>query len=119
MPEIWWRADDKRYANWDPWSDNDYTGSHLKIELTPVNVLRHTPKGVILEDYGFQRGNAIRQNAVPTKELALMDLVARKKRHVQGAAYRLTEAKEHLEGAESALHHERRNQDPSHSDLGM
>ena len=118
MIEVWWRAEDKRYANWDPWAEFEQpSGSHLKIELTPVNVLRHTPKGVILEDHGFQRGNAIRQHAVPTKELALMDLVARKKRHVQGAAYRLTEAKEHLEGAERALSHERRNQDPGPADL--
>lgn len=116
MPEIWWRADDKRYAVFDEWGE-DLTGSTLQIVLTPVKVLRHTPKGVILEDHGFQRGEALRQHAVPTKELALQDLIARKRVQISFCQHRLNRAKEHLEGAERALKNEKRLQNQSPFDF--
>jgi hypothetical protein len=106
--EVWWRADDKRYANYDPWAEFDQpTGSHLMLELTPYVVVRHTPKGVWLRSYfggeTFVLGTATKQQAVPTVELAIRDLVARKKRHVAGAAARLRRAEQHLDAAEKWL----------------
>lgn len=109
--EVWWRADDKRYANYDPFAEYEQpSGSHLALELTPYVVVRHTPKGVWVRSYfggeTFVLGTAIRQQAVPTVELAIRDLVARKRRHVAGAAARLRRAEQHLEAAEKWLEQE-------------
>ena len=106
--DVWWRAEDKRYANYDPWAEFERpSGSHLQMNLTPYVVDRHTPKGVWLRgSLGarfFVRGNAIRQHAVPTRALAIRDLIARKKVHVRCAASRLAEAEEHLHAAEQWL----------------
>lgn len=106
--EVWWRADDKRYANYDPWAEYEQpSGSHLMIELTPYIVTRHTPKGVFVRPFfggeQFVRGPAKKQLAVPTKALALQDLVRRKERHVAGAEARAAQAREHLEAAKKAL----------------
>lgn len=94
--EVWWRADIKTYANFDLWSDGDYTGSHDVIELTPYEVLYHTPKGVCVRSFMgpkcFVRGSAIKQVCVPTKKLALQDLVARKRLHAEMAQKRADKA---------------------------
>lgn len=109
--DVWWRADDKRYANYDPWAEDEQPeGSHLVLKLTPYVVRRHTPKGVWLGTYYgtdvFVRGTATRQQAVPTVDLAIRDLVARKKRHVAGCRARLNRAEAHLEAAERWLEKE-------------
>lgn len=109
--EVWWRADDKRYANYDPFEEYEQpSGSHLVLELTPYVVVRHTPKGVWLRSYfggeTFVIGTAIRQQAVPTVELAIKDLIARKKCHVEGCQARLNRAEAHLEAAEKWLEKE-------------
>lgn len=105
--EVWWRADDKRYANFDPWDEDGCSGSHLRIEFTPFEVVRHTPRGVWLRGWMgspfFVNGLAAKQTAVPTQALALKDLIARKKLHVYFAGARLKRAEEHLEAAEKAL----------------
>ena len=105
--DVWWRAEDRRYANYDPWAEFEQpSGSHLKLTLTPYVVESYTPKGVWLRDGGsgvFVLGTATKQFAVPTRELAIRDLVARKKRHVDGCRERLMLAEEHLEAAEKWL----------------
>jgi hypothetical protein len=107
--ELWWRAEDKRYANYDPWAEFDQpSGSHLVIELHRYEVERHTPKGVIIAHHGFVRGKARKQFAVPTQELALQDLIIRKKYHVDGCKARLARAEEHLRAAEHELQKLRR-----------
>ena len=110
--DVWWRADDKRYANYDPWAEfEQMSGSHLSIELTPYIVVKYTPKGVRLQDFmGGQYlvlGKSIRQQAVPTKELALRDLVFRKEKHVRMSELRAEEARQHLKAAERCLKTER------------
>jgi hypothetical protein len=105
--DIWWRADDKRYAYYDPFDEFCAGWLHLAIELTPYVVTKVTPKGVKLRA-GFGReffvlGSAVRQQAVPTKELALADLAARKRRHVGFAELRLKHAKQCLAATEHAL----------------
>jgi hypothetical protein len=109
MPEdLWWRAEDKRYANYDPWAEFEQpTGSHLKIEFRSYHVTRYTPKGVWIS-WGFGHsqfvlGTATKQYAVPTKELALRDLIARKKIHVSSCKARLAQAEEHLTAAQRLL----------------
>ena len=93
--DIWWRAENRTYASTDPY-DEDVVGSVFQIELIPFLVTRRTPKGVwVKQRFSAQRfvlGNAVRQLCVPTKELALADLAARKKRHVQGCQARLRSA---------------------------
>ena len=102
--DVWWRAEDRRYANYDPWAEFEQpSGSHLVIRLTPYVVERATPKGVFLKHYGFVRGNATKQWAVPTQELALRDLIARKRVQVSFCQHRLDRAIEHMEASEQAL----------------
>lgn len=109
--DVWWHAREKTYANFDPWSDGDYTGSHMVIELIPYIVTKYTPKGVRLSGpFGnnfFVLGSAIRQHAVPTKELALLDLVHRKEKHIRMLEYRIEDAKSALEKTQHAINHER------------
>lgn len=102
--EVWWRADCKRYANFDPFAEFEQpSGSHLTIEVTPYIVIRTTPKGVWLQHWLGERffvlGPAIRQRAVPTIQLALQDLVHRKKKHVIMAEQRAEVARQHLAAA--------------------
>lgn len=108
-PERWWRAEDKRYAVWDEWDDGLF-GSTLKIELRSFLITRYTPKGVFLinflGDEVFVRGKAGKQYAVPTKTLAVKDLIARKKLQVHFSKLRLNRAQEHLEAAERYLKYE-------------
>lgn len=109
--EIWWRADIKTYANYDPFAEfAQPSGSHHVIELTPFEVVRHTPCGVWVRSFmgpeTFVLGYAIRQLCVPTKQLALQDLVARKQKHARMAALRAKEATAMLNAAEAALRKE-------------
>ena len=106
--DVWWRAEHRRYANYDPWAEFEQpSGSHLQLTLTPYVVDSYTPKGVWLRGiFGgrtFVLGTATKQFAVPTRELAIRDLVARKQRHVSGCRARLKQAEEHLEAAEKWL----------------
>ena len=107
----WWRAQDRRYANFDPFEEFEQTGSHIKIEYREYTVLKETPKGVWLKDkYEFYDdkkffvlGTARRQTAVPTKELALNDLLARKKKHVYYCELRTKSAEENLAHVERTI----------------
>jgi len=106
--EYWWRAEDVRYANYDPFEEYEQSGSHLVIRIRCVEVVKHTPKGVMVRDLHtgdkrFILGTSVKQYAVPTKELAIRDLVERKKVHVAAARARLTRAKEHLSAAQALL----------------
>ena len=110
--DLWWRADDRRCANYDPWAEFEQpSGSHLQVELRPYRLVRATPRGVWLADFfgqeHFVLGTVTRQLAVPTKELALQDLVERKKRHVWGAETRAAQARAHLAAASHALENAR------------
>ena len=104
--EVWWRAEDKRFASYDLYYD-ELSGSRLTIQLRAYPVIKHTPKGVVLDlgfgDTKFVLGVAAKQWAVPTKELALQDLVARKRIHAHMAELRLKTAREHLAAAEYHL----------------
>ena len=104
--ETWWSAEDKRYANYDPWAEFEQPpGSHLVIHLWPHRVIKHTPKGVWLTDepFGLQRflcHNWYKQWASPTQKEALQHLIARKQKHVRMSEARLARAQEHLRATE-------------------
>lgn len=101
---VWWRAEDRRFADYDPWAEFEQpNSSHLRIVLTPYKVVRSTPKGVWLDNGRFVCGVTTKQFAVPTPALALADLAARKQRHVAGCEARLCRAKQHLGAAKRAL----------------
>ena len=106
--ELWWRAEDKRYADYDEWAEFEQpNSSHLRIIFRSFAVIKHTPQGVWIREFWerprFVLGTSIKQFAVPTKELAMQDLIQRKLCHVAGCEARLSRAKEHLEGARRAL----------------
>lgn len=106
--DSWWRAQDRCYAHYDPFEEIEQTGNVIKIEYTEYRVVKETPKGVWLNHmYAFHddkkffvRGKARRQTAVPTKELALNDLLARKKKHVYYSELRTKSAMRNLEAVE-------------------
>lgn len=106
-PEYWWRCETRYYASCDPYDEDvtHITGPH--VEFTPYLVVRTTPKGVWLRGiFGeelFVLGKAIRQWAVPTKEIAMRDEVARRKREVQGHEARMKRAKRSQEAVERML----------------
>jgi hypothetical protein len=66
-------------------------------------VEKHTPKGVWLKPmYGgsfFVLGSSTKQQAVPTIQLAIQDLIERKKKHVMMSEHRLRRAQQHLDAA--------------------
>lgn len=107
--DIWWRAEDRTYGPFDEWGD--CVGSYDEIHLIPHLVERRTPKGVwVRRHFGgpvFVLGTAAKQEAVPTKELALADLVARKKRHADFAEARAANVRRLLAIAERALEEEK------------
>jgi len=89
MDEVWWRAEAREYAAYDPRAEwGQPAGSVTRIEMTSYPVIHHTPKGVLIKywdgskDTKFILGNAARQWAVPTQELALKDLKCRIEGHI-------------------------------------
>jgi 2-succinyl-5-enolpyruvyl-6-hydroxy-3-cyclohexene-1-carboxylate synthase len=97
--EVWYRAEDKRYADYDPWAEYEQpTSSHAAIVMHEYDVLSVTPRGVVVRgDTGERRfihGCSIKQLAVPTKELALADLIARKRRQIFIYEARIRNAKQ-------------------------
>lgn len=96
--DVWYSAEIGWYSVADEWGDHAYSVCHMV--MSEYVVVRTTPKGVWLRGFltgeFFVKGTALRQRAVPTKELALQDLVARQERHVLGCEARLRRANESL-----------------------
>lgn len=97
--EYWFRADDRRYANYDPFAEFEQpSGYHIDIKISPYLVTRHTPKGVFVRSWigpeQFVLGNSIKQLCVPTIQLALYDLMKRKEKHFTMCRYRMDTAEE-------------------------
>lgn len=116
---FWYRCEVKHYSVADEWGDHSYTST--EVVWTKYAVLRETPKGVWLtpvpassmdpdffrgEDRYFRDlviGTSMKQLACPTRELALADAIARKKRHVAGCEARLASAEKDLNLLECQL----------------
>lgn len=87
--EAWYRVEDHRTApSLDEW-ENPIPGSgRLHITIYPYRVLRHTPKGVWLEDHTQPGGRFVLKDsrkrfACPTKEEAIESFIARKRRQCE------------------------------------
>src|SRR5690606_26248155 len=89
--EIWYRLEDKRYANYDPWAEYDQpSGSHTQIEVLEFVVIKHTLKGVWLarkwssdhvsSDKRFVLSSANKRFACPSIDEALKSFSARKRK---------------------------------------
>lgn len=85
--EVWYRFEDRREADYDPWAEYDQPHtSHIVVNIVEYLVLKHTPKGVwISSNNGFSSKRFVlnRSNkrfACPTKKEAYESFLARKKR---------------------------------------
>lgn len=76
------------------------TGSHVKLQLHEYEVIKQTPTGVRLNDYGrSEHGRLVSRNwnkqwACPTVEEARQSFMARKKRQIRILEARLKTARE-------------------------
>lgn len=107
--DVWWRLEDRRYAT--P-SQSNLVYQHgppstLRIMLVPFVMVRSTPKGVWVQDWlgheYFVLGTAARQRAVPTVELAIRDLIARRSKEARMHETRARYAWQAVEHAERML----------------
>ena len=100
----WWSCKIVHYVSVDEF---DSIHRHGKLQWQRYQVVRTTPKGVVLKEFVNEflvLGKAIRQRAVPTKELALQDAIAKKKRHIKGCEHRLQCAQGDLRILERPFH---------------
>lgn len=95
MDDLWYSARVRTQATWDEWGEC-VTGYYQIVDISTYVVVRYTPKGVWLRGFCtgefFVLGTAIRQRAVPTKELALRDAFFKATRLVEGCTARLRRA---------------------------
>lgn len=99
-PEVWFRYEDFRVSNGvDEWENS--LGSHTAIRLVKLRVVKHTPKGVRLEDGKVVIKDHHKKYALPTKELALESFLARKNREIEIYTCRIQHAKEAIELAKA------------------
>ena len=101
--DTWYSCEIQTYGSWN--EDGDLLSSYDTLLWREYAVVRTTPKGVWLRDFAgefFVLGTAIRQRALPTKELALQDLVRKQDRHVRGCTARLDRAMRKLKMAQRA-----------------
>ena len=89
--DVWYRIENKQYANYDPFEEYEQTGSHTVIELYKFRVEKVTPHGVRLNNGKFINHDWTKQFANPSMEEAEISFVARKKR--QGDIYRAKAAR--------------------------
>lgn len=102
--DSWWSCSTDFRAASDEWDETYIVGPFLYWHR--YEVVRTTPKGVWLKgmfETFFVLGTALRQRAVPTKELALRDEIARRQREIQGHAARMRRAEQRLELAMKTL----------------
>lgn len=98
--DFWWRADFRNYCSVDEYGD--VVGRYSQLEVYPLRVEKVTPKGVVLQLFGFVKGTAKKQKATPTPETAIRDLMARKRLHAHMADLRAQRAKRELETVQKA-----------------
>lgn len=97
--EYWYRFEDRRVSNYDPWEDRSY-GSDLHIYVHRFEVVKTTPKGVQLWVWGRKRfvlRDARRRYACPTLDEARESFIARKERQIGIYEARAANAQEALD----------------------
>ena len=106
-PEYWWRCTTDFRAATDEWDNVYICGPYMYLKK--YEVVRHTPKGVwIRVPFGGEKfilGKALRQFAVPTKEIAMRDEIERRKREVRGHEHRRERALKRQQLVERELKH--------------
>ena len=91
-----YRYQEQSYSNGVDQFDNPLPGYKLKIELHTYRIIRETPKGVWINDYGKDRFvllTAKKKFACRTKEEALESFIARKNRQIGILSAQLEKAK--------------------------
>lgn len=97
----------------DQWGEYVSTGSYVALQLQEFQVIKHTPKGVRIQDYHYRGGTLEtgrlichdwnKKWACPTVEEARLSFIARKKRQARIYEARLRQAKEALQLAEDGF----------------
>jgi len=83
--EVWYRYNDMVYAEIDEWGEA-YGRGRIEVNLYEYKVIKKTPKGVWLDNYGFKKfvlKDARKRFACPTKQEALESFIARKKKQLK------------------------------------
>jgi hypothetical protein len=99
--EVYYRFEDRREADWDPWAEFEQPNtSHCVVRICELPVLKHTPKGVwVKTNYGWRRGRFIlhtstKRYACATLEEAYQSFLARKERQASIHRTRMLHAEE-------------------------
>lgn len=86
--ETWYRFEDRRVANYDPWAGDDQPhGSHVVVNVLEFALVKRTPKGVWLKHGGMGRPRFVldaahKRFACPTLEAAYASFRARKAKQI-------------------------------------
>lgn len=89
-----YRFQDKRYADYDRWAEYDQPStSTLVVEVVKFEVVKHTPKGVWLDNGRWVSNHTKKQFACPDIHKAYTSFIARKDRQVLIHSARLKDAK--------------------------
>lgn len=103
--KYWYRIENRTESSgWDDFSEIG-SGHHEVLKLWALPVLKHTPKGVWVDNFGqrkFVLLDSRKQYASPTKEAAMEAFKARKKRQISIINARLKSAQAALAVAEVA-----------------
>ena len=87
-PELYYRLEDYQQATggWDMQGEWEPGPSRVQIRTRTFPVLKHTPKGVWIQDHGDHRGKRfisntwVKRYALPTEEEAKISFIKRKER---------------------------------------
>lgn len=101
--EYWWRVEERVESRGyiAEWGEYVTTGSSVSATMIYIEVLRHTPKGVRLQDGTWVSKTAKKRFAYPTQEEAIQGYAARKNRQVSILKSKLRLAEDALRLAES------------------
>lgn len=94
----WYRVEDylEGHGYVDECGEYVHTGSTVRVRIVPWRVVKETKCGVRLE-CGFVNRSWTKRFAAPTKEEAVKDFIARKKRQIGIYEGRLSDARQALE----------------------
>lgn len=103
--EVYYRYEAITTCSWDEYSELAIA-RHVHLQLQRLPVIKRTPKGVWVNDYGTKRfvlDRARKRYACPTPEEAVESLLARKRRRAAILRSQLSDTERAIELAEIAL----------------
>lgn len=103
------------YGGFTEWGEYKHSHSTYKVQLHEYGVIKETPKGFWIEgdmtqEKRFVRKEGIKKYAAQTKEEALKDFIARRKKQISIFEARLSRAKIELEISEAMTINEVENE---------